>query len=180
MESRISDIEFTIEAEEKVLDDLEKKKEYIKTDREYKAYLKERAKKEDTILKLAYEVDSLKEELENLKKSLLKKRKEYEEKIGELEEEMEDIEYEKKYAIGKISKIEEEIETLKKKLSSETLNFYDRYKEHYEGKVVAFIDDGACSVCSMTIPGKIYSEIIKGKEGKCPNCGRWIFYIEEG
>ena len=106
--------------------------------------------------------------------------KKYSEKLVEIEEEIEDIEYEKRYTEEKIKKTEEEMKRLKRELSEDVLEFYEKYKNNFEGKVVAFINNGACSVCGVAIPGKIYSEIIKGKEGKCPNCGRWIFYIEEG
>ncbi len=129
-------------------------------------------------MKLAYETDELKEKLKILKEENIKKEKEIMKKLEEIQEELEDIEYEKKYTREKIEKKKKEMEELRKKLPEEILEFYDKYRESLGGKVVAVVENGACSVCTMKIPGKVYSEIIKGKEGKCPNCGRWIFYIE--
>jgi len=120
----------------------------------------------------------MREKLKNFYEESVKKEREILKRLEEVKEELEDIEYEKRYTADKIDKKKTEIDNLRAKISQDVLEFYDKYRENLGGKVVAVVEDGACSVCSMKIPGKVYSEIIKGKKGTCPNCGRWIFYLE--
>jgi len=70
-------------------------------------------------------------------------------------------------------------DSLRKRISSEMLNQYDRILKRYKMRAVAQVNDGVCYGCFMALPTSYVSELDRNnKIITCPNWGRILFWIE--
>lgn len=156
----------------------EDKLDAVKTNKEYQSALKEiemlkqmNSAKEDEILLLMDEIDTLNAELKLREKELAEKIRGYQEEKKRLEEKS-----------RKLEKISEEKKILREevvnKLESKLLRQYLMVSEKRNGLAVVKVSNETCSGCSMHIPPQVYNEVLKSTQIiTCPNCNR-ILYVE--
>ncbi|MDQ7038311.1 MAG: C4-type zinc ribbon domain-containing protein [Aquificota bacterium] len=175
--SRKNEIKEAIEEEEGKLKLAEKRLMMVKKDAEYKAALREKAKHEDSILKLMVDLDEVEEEISKVEKELKERESYVQKKIKELKDEIEDLNAEEKDVKIRMGELEKKREEVKKGIDESILTVYEELKDRLEAKLVAQIEEGTCSGCGMKVPDVIFSKLIKESSiERCPNCGRYIYY----
>ena len=150
----------------------------VKTNKEYKAALKEIASakesnslEEESILVILEEVDALKKELKEKEKSLTTMSEEFEKeekaltvKLNELEEELRDRTRRR--------------EKLFAEIDPAILKTYENIRKHRQGIAVVQAKEGFCQGCYMGIPPQLYNEVQRGDDMIfCPNCNRLLYFI---
>ena len=166
--------------EEEKLKKSEQKLTDVKTNKEYKAALKEikdhrdqNSVFEDQILVIMEEIDSLNVEISR--------------KLVELEKMSLDIKSEIESMTIKADEIEKELkikegerENLIAKIDTNYLNKYDTLAKKGRKPVIVRVKKGVCTGCFMNLPPQFFNEIQRDRDLKfCPNCSRMIYWHEE-
>ena len=153
---------------------------HIKSNKEYKAALKEieelkRGKNltEDKALQIM-------EEIEELEKKCLENKDHQREFKKKFEKDRDRI-------LEEINELERELDGLKKKrgefvqtIDQELLKKYLFLKERKGGQSISPVVGGVCQTCHMGIPPQKFNELIKGHSLlTCPNCDRIIYWGED-
>jgi hypothetical protein len=158
----------------------EEKLASVKTNKEYQAAVKEietlkqiNSAKEDEILLVMEEIDTLQDEQKKKEKELGEKMKAFQEEKKKLEEE------EQKFgAVSEENKVLRE--DLVRELEINLLRQYMIIKEKRNGLAVVSVKKGTCSGCSMHIPPQLYNDILTNEHIiTCPSCNR-ILYVQNG
>ncbi len=172
---------------EQEIQDLENKAEKsdiklssIKSNKEYRAALKEieELKKikfltEDKAIQIMEEIEELENRSVENKSQQTELRKTFEEdKDGILRE---------------LSDLDKELEILEKKrmnftdaIDQDLLKRYLFLKERKGGQAISPVVGGVCQTCHMGIPPQKFNELIKGhSQLTCPNCNRIIYWGED-
>lgn len=152
----------------------------VKTNKEYKAALKEvedhnrqNSLLEERILALMDELDSLRNTVEQLESDYEERSKEVGAEIGVLTKKTEDIN-------ESIEKKKEKRNGLLEKIDPDYSIKYNRLINNLEGQVVVGVINGICNGCFMNLPPQFFNEMLRDRDIKvCPNCSRLIFYKEE-
>ncbi len=149
----------------------------IKSNREYKAALKEiddltreKSKLEDNAIEFMEQVDSLSAQC-------LAKKEERDRVRQEVMEEKEDI-------LQEMGSMDKTLKTLGMKrgqfcmkVSGELLKRYDFIRERRSGVALSPVLNGVCQVCHMEIPPQKYNELLRGESMlDCPYCHRIIYW----
>jgi len=152
---------------------------HIKSNKEYKAVLKEieNFKKskfltEDKAIQIMEEIEKLEKKcLENrdtqagLRKKFEKDKDEMKKELNGLDKELKNLE---KKSIDFCQTIDRDI--LKK---------YHFLKERKNGQAISSVIGGVCQACHMRIPPQQFNELIKGYSLlTCPNCNRIVYWGE--
>ncbi len=148
----------------------------VKNQKEYLASQKEIDIAKKTIKKVEDQILELEEQKEKVSKQLAEALEEYrkekdsmtveEQKVLEVEKEIMDIiEVCNQNKAEVISKVDPEI--------------YKEYEKLIKRKLIPAaveISSASCLGCAMSIPAQLFNEIIRDLSGKCPHCGRLLFY----
>lgn len=173
-------VEQEIQEQEEKLEKSNIKLAHIKSNKEYKAGLKEvddvkksKSSTEDKAIQLMEEIDELeKESLDNSKK-LGELRKRFEEGKAEISKELESLEKELNLLQGKREKFVSTVD-------QELLNKYLFLKERKGGQAITPVIGAVCQACYMGLPPQKFNESIKGQSLlTCPNCDRIIYWGED-
>jgi predicted nucleic acid-binding Zn-ribbon protein len=151
----------------------------VKTNKEYRALLKEieeqkreTSKKEDRLLEIMEVIDSMKEEVEKLAG-------EVEERSRQVEKDKETLSAQSEQVGARIARLEQLQQEVFTKLDPELLK---RCRSLLEigGKIaVAPVQNGVCQICHMSIPPQKFIELQRDQSIlHCPNCHRFIYWSE--
>lgn len=153
---------------------------HIKSNREYKAVLKEiddlkkaKFQAEDRALQVMEEIEVLEKRCEDNEKDVVELRKK--------------CNKDKRVVVIELKALDEELQSLEKKrdlLSStveeELLDKYLFLKERKQGQAVSPVSEAVCQVCRIRIPPQMYNELIKGNTLlTCTNCSRIIYWADD-
>lgn len=152
----------------------------VQTNREYQSLLKEieDAKKankdrEDEVVQVMEEVDSLSKILEEQ----LARSEGDEKSLAELNKKLETL---RKNVEKKKKVVFKDRDSKSKGLDENLLSRYDILRERRNGRAVVGVTDGVCQGCFMAIPPQQYNEILRGEKMlNCPTCQRILFFQEE-
>jgi predicted nucleic acid-binding Zn-ribbon protein len=152
----------------------------IKSNKEYKAALKEiddlkRAKflTEDRALQVMEEIEDLEKICQENKDKQVEIRKKFDKDKNEIERELEVLDEE-------LQIIEKTRTILSQTIDQELLKRYLFLKERKEGQAISPVIGGVCQICHMGIPPQKYNELIKGSSLlTCTNCSRIIYWAED-
>lgn len=173
--------EKNLEIEAERIKKAEDKLASVKTNREYQSALKEietlkqmNSAREDEILVVMEEVDTLQGELKKREKELKEKLQGFQGEKRKLEEEDQ-----------KFGSVNEEKKVQREKLVRELeVNLFKQYmkiKEKRNGLAVVRVAKGTCSGCSMHIPPQVYNEVLTNEHIiTCPSCNRILYAQNEG
>lgn len=152
----------------------------VKTNKEYEAILKEiewseqtNSSREEEILQILEEIDTLEAELPSLERSVEEEKGRISRQIEELKEKGEELERNIKAWLREKDEI---MGTLPKDL----LSLYEKLKERRGGLAVVLVKNEACQGCYVHIPPQLYNEVLKNNRLiTCPNCQRILYWEEE-
>jgi predicted nucleic acid-binding Zn-ribbon protein len=186
-ESKLSAIQKEHRGYEQEIQDVERgiekshvKLESIKSNKEYKAVLKEiedlRRKQstvEDMVLRGMEDIENL----EIQRHSVEKEKKTLEDKLEQdralTSQEMEDLDLE-------LHRLEKDREEFSRGVDQDLLKKYAFLRERKNGLAVSPVVSGVCLTCHMGIPPQKYNELIRGNALiTCPNCNRIIYWEED-
>ncbi len=149
----------------------------IKSNKEYKAALKEideltreKSKLEDKVIEFMEQLDVLSEQCRTKKE--------------ERERFHEEVSLEKEQLLQEMSTMEKVLQSLNrkrrkssKKVSDGLLKRYDFIRGRKAGLALSAVFNGVCQACHMEIPPQKYNELIRGEKLlDCPNCHRIIYW----
>ena len=152
----------------------------IKTNKEYRAALKEigdlnteKGNVEDKVLGIMEEIETLEERCAVSKA----RKKDLEEKFEKDRDEV----------LKTLEAIDKDLKSLEKKrerfcqiIDEDLLRRYDSLKEHRGGLAINPVIQGVCQGCHMGIPPQKFNELVRGEElMSCPHCMRIIYWSED-
>lgn len=155
----------------------------IKTNKEYRAVLKEidelgeeKARLEDRLLEIMETIESAEKTYNIIKKKVKKEEKSF-------EKEKEEILKEEKALESEIDRLKNQREKLCKKINSidgSLLEKYDFLRLRKGGIAISPVIKGVCQTCHLGIPPQKFNELIKGDNlMTCPHCMRIIYWGDD-
>ncbi len=155
-------------SDEKMLS-VKNQKEYLASQKEIDIAKKTIKKVEDQILELEGEKEKLSEELA----SVLDEYRHEKDIMTEKEKDVLEEEKTLLETIDQCNKSKDEV------ISLVDPTIYSEYEVLVSRKVIpaaVAISSSNCMGCAMAIPAQLFNEIMRDSSGKCPHCGRLLFY----
>ena len=152
----------------------------IKSNKEYKAALKEieGIKREKEVLEIT--VIEMMEQKDELITACDDNRKKTEEMKKQFDQELKQIMRDMKILDKDLKELEKEREQCCKGTDSSLLKKYDMLRGHRNGIAITSVIKGVCQTCHMAIPPQKFNELIRGdKLMNCPNCARIMYWGED-
>ena len=151
----------------------------IKSNKEYKAALKEiddlkhaQFQTEDKAIQVMEEIEDLEKICSENKEKEAEIRKAFERDKEEIERELEALDEELKILDAKR-------DTFAHAIDQDLLRKYLYLKDHKEGQAISPVVGGVCQICHMNIPPQTFNELIRGDSlMTCTNCNRIIYWAE--
>lgn len=170
-------IDQDIEAIESQITKANTKLSNIKSNKEYKAALKEiddltreKEKLEDKAIEFMEQIDSLSDIIEDRKKD-------HERFHEEVNHEKEDITRDMKTWEKTLLTLQEKRGEFCEKVNVDLLRKYDFIRERKAGRALSPVFNGVCDACHIELPPQRYNELIRGERLlDCPNCHRIIYW----
>lgn len=157
-----------VKSDEKMLQ-VKNQKEYIASQKEIDVAKKTIKKVEDQILEFEEKNEAVAEELSQV---LDKYENEKETAIAAEEKVLE----EEKKIMSKIDAYEKMKEKLLPKVDPEIFTIYESLTKRNIIPAAIEISASNCMGCALSIPAQLFNDIIRESIGKCPHCGRLLFY----
>ena len=152
----------------------------IKSNKEYKAALKEiedlkhvKFQTEDKAIQVMEEMEELEKICRENKEKEAELRKAFERDKEEIERELEALDEELRILDAKR-------DTFTHAIDQDLLRKYLSLKDHKEGQAISPVLGGVCQICHMNIPPQKFNELIRGDSlMTCTNCNRIIYWAED-
>jgi len=152
----------------------------IKSNKEYRAVLKEiddlnrnRLMTEEKVLQLMEEIEDLERKCNENIDQKAEFRKKYELEKDEILKELQDLDRE-------LENFEKQRINICEAVDQELLKKYIFLKERKGGKAIGPVVNGVCQICHMGIPPQKFNDLRKGHDlMTCPNCNRLIYWGED-
>ncbi|MBT4088457.1 MAG: hypothetical protein HN580_27520 [Deltaproteobacteria bacterium] len=144
-------------------------KEYMASQKEIEIAKKTIKKVEDQILELEGEKDTVTQELTQI----LEEYKHTKETVGAAEKE---VLAEEKFVFDKIEAYQKMKDELLPQIDPELVEVYNKLTKRRIVPAAVEISNPSCMGCALSIPAQLFNEIIRDLVGKCPHCGRLLFY----
>ncbi|MFH2130951.1 MAG: C4-type zinc ribbon domain-containing protein [bacterium] len=146
-------------------------KEYVASQKEIETARKTIKKVEDQILELEEKKNAITSELIQI----LEEYKQTKATVGEAEKEV--ISEEKKF-LDKIETYQKMKDKLLPQIDPDLVDTYNLLTNRKIIPAAVEISNPSCMGCALSIPAQLFNEIIRDSVGKCPHCGRLLFYKE--
>ncbi len=177
MTRRLRTLRESLAVEEDLLEKTERKMLTVRKEHEYRALLREKAKHEDNILKMFYEIEELEKDLSRFRGELDRRLPSIDRRIKEIEECLEDLKEEENLVSQQLKSVSKRREEEIKKVEHSTYTFYNEAKKRFGSTIIAKIEEGSCTGCGMKVPDVLFSRLLRENSvERCPNCGRYIYY----
>lgn len=155
----------------------------IKTNKEYRAALKEidelqeqKSQLEDKLLEIMEAIEVAEERHKEIKEKIKQEEKACEEEKKRILAEEKVLESE----IGKLKKVREQLCEKIKKVDGRLLQEYEFLRARKGGIAISPVIRGVCQTCHLGIPPQKFNELIKGETlMKCPHCMRIIYWGDD-
>lgn len=173
IEKDVQDIENRAHKSQEKLNNIKSNKEYTAALKEISDIEKEKGKKEDKILQMMEEIESLRAECSEIKVEQEKLRAEFEEGKKEIEKELLELEKEANELLTQRKEYNDMVE-------QKMLKTYDLLRERRSGIAVTPVIGGICQGCHLEIPPQKFNELQRCNEMmSCPHCNRLIYWGED-
>ncbi len=173
MEQDISDLEAGIEKSNIKLNNIKSNKEYRAILKEIESLNRQKTVLEDRVLELLEEIEKKEEVLNTTVKQLEKVKTVFEHNRKTILKEIEDLQDKKNDLEKKKAEISRQIEP-------DLLKRYNTLRKNRGGIAVSAVLNGICKACNIAIPPQKFNELIKGADLiTCPNCKRILYYTED-
>lgn len=151
----------------------------VKSNREYRASLKEiddlkrsMKAKEDEILKIMEEQEEAEKSIKTLEES-------WERESAEVAKTKAEIEKVYKEAEAELESYDHKKQELIQDIDVRTLDQYDFIRKNRGGIALAGVTKGICTGCNMNLPPQRFNELMKNDQlMTCPNCHRIIYWLD--
>lgn len=144
-------------------------KEYVASQKEIEIAKKTIKKVEDQILELEDQKGGITQELNQI----LEEYKQTKEEVGEAEKV---VLSEEKVYLDKIEAYQKLKDELMPLVDPDLVEVYHRLTNRKIIPAAVQISAASCMGCALSIPAQLFNEIIRDSVGKCPHCGRMLFY----
>ena len=149
----------------------------VKTNKEYRAMLKEieererlTSDKEDEALDILEKIEKLTSEIDKKRHAVEAMRKKHEKERIKLEGKVVGLEKE-------LTELSVDRDSLVKRTDPKLVKRYNFIKERRNGTAVVAVKHAICQACYMNIPPQLYNELQRGDQiMACPNCQRIIYW----
>ena len=174
-------------AAEQEIQELERKTEKstiklnnIKSNKEYKAALKELADLEKEKALIEDNLLEIMEQIEIHNEKCVSSKAKWEEMEKNLQKENNDILRELKTLDKALKDLENERAHICEAIDEGLLAKYNTLRQNKEGLAISPVINGVCQTCHMGIPPQKFNELIRGDRlMSCPNCVRIIYWGED-
>jgi hypothetical protein len=172
-EKEIQDFESSIEKSERKLTQ-------IKSNKEYKAALKEideikKAKflAEDRVIEIMETIEEVERTCDENSKKMEDLRIEFDQNKATISQELEELDKE-------LDELKTKRGDVSQTVDRELLDKYQFLKERKGGKAISSVIGGVCQTCHMGIPPQKFNELLRGNSlMTCPNCQRVIYWGDD-
>jgi predicted nucleic acid-binding Zn-ribbon protein len=152
----------------------------IKSNKEYKAALKELADQERQKTVLEDNLIEIMEKIEALEKKYAASKAKSKELHEKLEKDRDGILMELKALDQVLERLKIERARFSEAIDDNLLRRYDSLRQNKEGLAISPVVNGICQTCHMGIPPQKYNELIRGDAlMSCPNCHRIIYWGDD-
>ena len=173
LEKDVQDIDSKAAKSQEKLNSIKSNKEYTAALKEIADIEKEKGKKEDKILQMMEEIESLKVECNEVK--------------GEQDKLKEEFEAEKKEIQKELLELDKEVEELMTQrtgyndaVDQRILKTYDLLRDKRAGVAISSVVGGICQGCHLEIPPQKFNELQRCDDMmSCPHCNRLIYWGED-
>jgi len=168
------------EEKKNLFSNAQKKLSTVKNNKEYEAVLKELDTLKKEINNLEYKVLELSDNLEKYTKET----DELKGEISKIEEELNKLRAEKDEAnkgkINELSRLKEERDEAAGKIKKQLLSKYETIRKVRNNLAIVRVENETCTGCYMKVPPQLFVEVKKNTHiQQCPNCQRFLYFIEE-
>jgi hypothetical protein len=130
---------------------------------------RQRAEREDKLLALMMEVDSLQQEIVHKKSDFEKIEREWHENQQKLANQQAELEVE-------LAELKQTRDMLASRIDSASLNLYEEMRRAKQGHAVAKVVQGRCQGCRISLSVSDQQKARMGQElAQCSNCGRILY-----
>lgn len=152
----------------------------IKSNKEYRAALKEIEDFKKGKFQTEDKAIQLMEEIEDLEKKCRENKEKQTELITKFEKGRDVISKELDGLDRELKSLEKKRDDFAKTIDQELLKRYLFLKDHKGGRAISPVVGGVCQACHMGMPPQKFNESIKGQSLlTCPNCDRIIYWGED-
>jgi predicted nucleic acid-binding Zn-ribbon protein len=152
----------------------------IKSNKEYKAALKELADQEKQKTVLEDKLIEIMEKIETLEKQYAASKAKSKELNEKFEKDRDGILKELKALDQVLDRLKIERARFSEAIDESLLRRYDSLSQNKEGLAISPVINGICQTCHMGIPPQKYNELIRGDAlMSCPNCHRIIYWGDD-
>lgn len=152
----------------------------IKSNKEYRAALKEIEDFKKSKLQTEDKAIQFMEEIDDLEKKCRENKEKQAELITKFEKERDVISKELDGLDREFKSLEKKRDDFAKTIDQELLKRYLFLKDHKRGRAISPVVGGVCQACHMGMPPQKFNESIKGQSLlTCPNCDRIIYWGED-
>ncbi len=152
----------------------------IKSNKEYKAALKEIEDLKNAKFLTEDKAIQIMEEIEELERICQANREKEAELRRSFEKDKDEVERELKALDEELKTLETKRDTFSQAIDQDLLREYLYLKERKEGQAISPVVGGVCQICHMGIPPQIFNELIRGNSLlTCTNCSRIIYWAED-
>ena len=152
----------------------------IKSNKEYKAVLKEIDDLKHAQFQTEDKAIQVMEEIEKLEK-ICRENKEKEAEIREaFDRDKKEIERELEALNEELKGLDEKRESFTHTIDQDLLRKYLYLKDRKAGQAISPVVGGVCQICHMNIPPQKFNDLIRGDSLQtCTNCNRIIYWAED-
>jgi predicted nucleic acid-binding Zn-ribbon protein len=181
IEQRRRELEAQIEDELARIKDRQAKLMNVQTNREYQSLLRETEDAKKANKQREEEVMRIMEEVETLKTRMAEEKNLYEAKEKLLAEDQQEADQKASDVRSQIEAIEKERAQKAASISVALLKKYDQLREKRNGLAVVGVKNGVCFGCHMNIPPQMFNDLMRNDRLLfCPSCHRIIYHASEG
>ena len=173
VEREIEELEHRIEKSNVKLSTIKSNKEYRAALKEISDVGKEKTSREDRAIELMEEIELLEEKCAAGR-----------EKMKQVKEQ---FEADREKVLTELTALEQDLEALQEErarfcrnIDEELLKRYDHLRKHKQGVAITPVLKGVCQACHLGIPPQKFNELLKGSQlMSCPNCKRIIYWGDD-
>ncbi len=173
IEQEIQDLEGKVEKSDIKLSNIKSNKEYKAALKEIEDIKKAKFLTEDKVIQIMEEMEELQEKCAENKSEQVALKEKFEKDKREISRELRGLEKELKI-------LEEERDSFTHAIDQDLLQRYLFLQQRKGGQAISPVVGGVCQTCHMGIPPQKFNESIKGHSLlTCPNCNRIIYWGED-
>ena len=172
-EKEIQDLESAIEKSDRKLSQIKSNKEYKAALKEIEEIKKAKFMAEDRVIEIMEAIEELERKCHENKAQKDELQKEFDQNKAMISKELQELDRE-------LDKLKLRRGDVSRSVDQELLDKYHFLKERKGGKAIGSVIDGVCQTCHMGIPPQNFNELLRGNSVMtCPNGQRLIYWGED-